>query len=114
MLDKPFSYEALSTVLANLDELSLLATRRGGEDADGGGGTSAMDGGAPDGSSAAPLLDPEAPGASLFDERDAKATVASTGDGLELHVAVPRGAGRHPLVVVAHGFQIAPSAQRVA
>lgn len=28
VLDKPFSYDALSTVLANLDELSLLATRR--------------------------------------------------------------------------------------
>lgn len=84
-------------------------TGRGSEQADGDGGASATDGGALDGSSAAPLRDPEAPGASLFDERDAKATVASTGDGLELHVAVPRGAGRHPLVVVAHGFQIAPS-----
>lgn len=95
---------------ASSEPLPTEPVRRQGDD-DGNGDASAAtsDGATSDASAGAPLLDPEADGPVAFDERDAKATVASTGDAIDVHVAVPRGAGRHPLVVLAHGFQIAPS-----
>lgn len=60
--------------------------------------------------------DPAADGPLAIAERDAVATVASTGDSVAIHVAYPSNAtatatatGPFPIVVIAHGFQLPPS-----
>jgi chlorophyllase len=56
--------------------------------------------------------DPMADGPYTLQEFDDKATIASTGDVVAVHVALPNGgpgAGPYPLVILAHGFQLQPS-----
>ena len=55
------------------------------------------------------LPDPAAEGTYAYAEKDATVTVATTGDSVAIHVAYPTAAGLFPVVVFAHGFQLAPS-----
>jgi len=79
---------------------------------EGGAGDPSKDGGKADGASdatAPALRDPTADGPYAIAEKDATAKIASTGDSCAVHVAYPTTGGPFPIVVVAHGFQLAPS-----
>lgn len=57
-----------------------------------------------------PVPDPIADGPWKYSELDDKASVAATGDSVAIHCAYPAtGNGPFPLVILAHGFQLAPS-----
>lgn len=69
-----------------------------------------MDGGAPEEDAATTsVADPSGKGGFAYRERDASMAVAATGDTVAVHVAYPTGAGRFPLVILGHGFQLPPS-----
>jgi dienelactone hydrolase len=53
--------------------------------------------------------DPELDGPYASAEKDATATIASTGDMVAIHAVYPTAAGPFPVVVIGHGFQLAPS-----
>lgn len=53
--------------------------------------------------------DPDADGPFATAEKDATATVASTGDMVAVHAVYPTSAGPFPVIVIGHGFQLAPS-----
>jgi chlorophyllase len=55
------------------------------------------------------LPDPNANGPFAIAEKDDTLKVAQTGDTCAVHVAYPTAAGPFPVVIVAHGFQIASS-----
>jgi dienelactone hydrolase len=77
---------------------------------EGGGGKDGATDGAPGTDSSAPGGDdPDADGPYASAEKDATATVASTGDMVAVHAVYPTGAGPFPVVVIGHGMQLAPS-----
>ncbi len=53
--------------------------------------------------------DPDKDGSFATAEKDATATVASTGDMVAVHAVYPTGAGPFPVIVIGHGFQLAPA-----
>ncbi len=60
----------------------------------------------------APAPDPNADGPYAITEKDASTKVIATGDTVPIHVAYPSSgptAGPYPVVVIAHGFQLASS-----
>ena len=79
----------------------------------GGGGGGGSDGAVSDGAVGpdAPGAkgDPEADGPFATAEKDTNATIASTGDTVAIHAVYPTSAGPFPVVVIGHGFQLAPS-----
>ncbi len=55
------------------------------------------------------VADPNVDGPLPYAEKDATTTIAATGDSVAIHIAYPTAAGSYPVVVFAHGFQLAPS-----
>jgi dienelactone hydrolase len=56
------------------------------------------------------LADPSKPGPFATSASDATANVPATGHAVPMHCVVPDAAGPHPVVLIAHGFQL-PAAQ---
>ena len=75
----------------------------------GGGGDAATDSATGSDANPGTAGDPDADGPYAFAEKDATATVASTGDMVAIHAVYPTGAGPFPVIVIGHGFQLAPS-----
>ncbi len=78
---------------------------------EGGGGS---DGGGSDGATGSDANpgtagDPDADGPFATAEKNATATVASTGDMVAVHAVYPTAAGPFPVIVIGHGFQLAPA-----
>jgi len=75
----------------------------------GGGGDSATDAAMGSDANVGTAGDPDADGPFATAEKDATAKVASTGDTVAVHAVYPTGAGPFPVVVIGHGFNLAPS-----
>ncbi len=83
----------------------------GGGGSDGGGSNPSRDG-APDSPSSGDsggVTDPASDGPVPFAEMDATTKVTATGHDVALHIAHPTAAGKYPVVVFGHGFQLPPS-----
>lgn len=76
---------------------------------EGGGGTDGATDGATSDSAVGTGDDPDSDGPYATTEKDANATIATTSDVVAIHAVYPTGAGPFPVVVIGHGFQLAPS-----
>lgn len=78
-----------------------------------GGGRPPTDGGGGDGTgvdgASGGVRDPNVDGPFAFAEKDATTTVSASGDRVAIHAAYPTAAGKYPVVVFAHGFQLSPT-----
>lgn len=76
----------------------------------GAGGTSgSSSGGSAGAAGSAPFADPTQPGSFATSVFDGTATVAATTHTVPMHCVVPDAAGAHPVVIIAHGFQLPAS-----